>query len=81
MKLDKHTLRMIIGCVLPLLLIFLAPAIGLGNNVALLIFIAAMFVCHLLMPMNHHDGNGHSHDHKNHSTDKQTSNTGNHEHD
>ncbi|MEO5948005.1 MAG: hypothetical protein ABIP79_14400 [Chitinophagaceae bacterium] len=49
-----HILRMIIGCGLPLLFIFFAPALGLGSGVSLLIFIVAMFACHLLMPMHHH---------------------------
>lgn len=55
---------MLIGCILPLLLIFFAPALGLGSNVSLLIFIVAMFACHLLMPHGHvgHGGNG-QHDH------------------
>lgn len=44
---------MIIGCAVPLLLIFLAPALGLGKDVSLFIFFIAMFACHLLMPMHH----------------------------
>ncbi|MET4081782.1 Flp pilus assembly protein TadB [Pedobacter sp. UYP30] len=52
---NKHTLWMIIGCGLPLLLIFFAPALGLGSGVSLFIFIALMFACHLLMPMHHHE--------------------------
>jgi hypothetical protein len=54
----KHTLWMILGCVVPILLIFLAPAFGLGGNLPLFILILAMFAFHLLMPM-HHNGNGH----------------------
>ncbi|WP_115170703.1 hypothetical protein [Sphingobacterium spiritivorum] len=54
----KH-LWMIIGCILPLLLIFLAPALGLSSQVSMFIFIVFMFACHLLMPMLHG-----SHDHK-----------------
>lgn len=49
----KHFIWMIIGCTVPLLLIFLAPALGLGEDIALFIFIIAMFACHLLMPMHH----------------------------
>ncbi|WP_242928446.1 hypothetical protein [Pontibacter vulgaris] len=55
---NKHILWMIIGCTLPLLLIFLAPALGLSGDVSLLIFVIAMFACHLLMPM-HHGGHRH----------------------
>ncbi len=43
---------MIIGCGLPLLLLFLAPVIGLSSNIAIFIFIIAMFACHLLMAKN-----------------------------
>lgn len=49
----KHLIWMIIGCIVPLLLIFLAPALGLNDNVPLFFFIIAMFACHLLMPMHH----------------------------
>jgi hypothetical protein len=49
----RHIIWMIIGCGLPLLLIFFAPALGLGSNASLFIFILAMFACHLLMPMPH----------------------------
>lgn len=51
---------MIIGCLLPLLLIFIAPSLGLGGNIPLFIFILAMFACHLLMPM--HGGHSHQRD-------------------
>lgn len=57
----KNTIWMIIGCTIPLLLIFFAPALGLGKNVALFIFILFMVACHLLMPMRH-GGHGHNHD-------------------
>lgn len=67
----KHILWMIIGCTVPLLLIFFAPALGLSGNVSFFIFIVAMFACHLLMPMHHGRGQ------QKHS---ETSNTKNHEH-
>lgn len=53
----NHTLWMLIGCGLPLLLIFFAPALGLSNDISLFIFILAMFACHLMMPhhKHHHD--------------------------
>jgi hypothetical protein len=50
---------MVIGCTVPLLLIFIAPLIGLGSGMALFIFIIAMFACHLLMPMHHHGDHEH----------------------
>jgi hypothetical protein len=66
---------MIIGCTLPLLLIFFAPALGLGSNTSLFVFILAMFACHLLMPM-HHQGS-HRHDQQQNS---ETSKTESHVH-
>lgn len=57
---NKHTILMLIGCILPLLLIFLLPVFGINGNFALLILIVLMFSCHLLMPMGHgkHDHPG-----------------------
>ena len=49
----KHNIRMIIGCVLPLLLIFILPLFGVGSGVTLFIFIILMFGCHLLMMGGH----------------------------
>ena len=65
----KHMIWMIIGCSIPLLLIFFAPALGLSGNWSLFIFIIAMFACHLLMP--HHGG--HRQNHKNSETKKHKS--------
>lgn len=45
----SHTLRMVIGCVLPLLLIFLLPLFGVSGDFTLLVAIVLMFACHLLM--------------------------------
>lgn len=55
----KHSLWMIIGCTVPLLLIFLLPLFGITGNYTFLLFIVAMFAFHLLMPMNHGGHNGH----------------------
>lgn len=68
----KHIFWMIVRCTIPLLLIFFAPALGMSSNASFLIFIIAMFACHLLMPM-HHKGRAHD----NHS---KSSKTANHEH-
>ncbi|MFQ5445995.1 MAG: hypothetical protein ACE5FF_03610 [Saprospiraceae bacterium] len=67
----KHLLWMLIGCTIPLLLIFIAPALGLGGNTGLLIFIAAMFACHLFMPHGHGGHRGHDeHDHSPHQKEE-----------
>ena len=62
-----HTLWMILGFVLPLLLIFIAPSIGLGENVSLFIFIFLMFACHLFMPHNKHHKHKQDNESKNNS--------------
>lgn len=80
MKFDKHTLWMIIGCGLPLLLIFLAPALGISGNASIFIFIAAMFAVHLFMPMHNHGGHEHGLNQEQGNTDKPTSKAKNHEH-
>lgn len=54
---NRHTLWMIIGCTIPLLLIFLLPVLGVQSNVTLFVFIVVMFACHLMMI------GGHGHDH------------------
>jgi len=50
---------MIIGCLLPLLLIFILPLFGVGSGVTLFIFILLMFGCHLMM-MGGHGKNEHT---------------------
>ena len=39
---------MLVGCAVPLLLIFLLPAIGMGSGWVLVLAIGAMFACHLM---------------------------------
>lgn len=68
----KHIIWMIVGCTVPLLLIFFAPMLGLGSGASLFIFVIATFACHLLMPM-HQDGG-----HREKDSDFETSKTKNH---
>jgi len=49
----SHTLKMLIGCVLPFLLVFLLPAFGVSDSVTFFIFFLLMFGCHLLMIGGH----------------------------
>lgn len=49
---------MVLGCGLPLLLIFFLPAVGITGNLTVFTFIVLMFAVHLLMPMRH---GGHTH--------------------
>ncbi len=72
---NKHTFWMIIGCTVPLLLIFILPLFGITGNYSILIFIVAMFACHLLMPMHHH-----GHEHREHSETIKKDNDVSHKH-
>ncbi|SMO89675.1 hypothetical protein [Fodinibius sediminis] len=58
---SKHTLWMIIGCGVPLLLLFFAPLLGLSSSLTFFLFVAAMFACHILMIGHHRKGSGHQH--------------------
>ncbi len=51
-----RTLRMVIGCVLPLLLIFVLPLFGISGGVGLFVLIVLMFGCHLMMTGGHEAG-------------------------
>jgi hypothetical protein len=57
----KHHIWMILGCIVPLVFIFLAPLFGITGSLPLLGFIFLMFAVHLLMPMHHDE---HHHDEK-----------------
>ena len=65
----NHALWMLIGCVLPILLIFLFPLFGIGGKWPLFIFIILMFGCHLSMINWHKKGA-----HKEHNTEHRESN-------
>lgn len=72
MKLDKHTLWMIIGCGLPLILIILAPAFKISSGASIFIFIVAMFACHLLTPVHGHGGHQRGQNHAEQHSNKAT---------
>ncbi len=67
---NKHSFWMIIGCTVPLLLIFLLPLFGITGNYIFFIFIVLMFAFHLMMIGKH----GHHHQHTNTSQDKEVKN-------
>lgn len=52
---------MIIGCILPLLLIFFLPLLGAGSGEILFIFLILCFGAHLLI-MGYHKNNGNGDD-------------------
>jgi hypothetical protein len=58
----KHNIWMIIGCALPLLLIFFLPLFGAGRENLLFVFLILCFGMHLLMMTGHkRDGGDESH--------------------
>lgn len=72
----SHELRMLIGCVLPVLALFLLPVLGIGGGAAVLVAIVLMFACHLLMTRGHGHGRrpgdtrtGHRHEGGSHAED------------
>jgi len=67
----KHTILHLLGCLVPLLVIFLLPLFGVDSGISLLLFIVLMFGCHLFMMRGHghsdrtddssHGGDSHAH--------------------
>ncbi|MCL7489683.1 MAG: hypothetical protein M8357_16065 [Desulfobulbaceae bacterium] len=51
----NHSLKMVIGCLVPLLLIFLLPYFGITEGWGVFLFIVFMFGCHLFMMGGHGD--------------------------
>tara|TARA_R110000868_G_scaffold83058_4_gene234677 strand:+ start:1021 stop:1290 length:270 start_codon:yes stop_codon:yes gene_type:complete len=74
----NHWIWMVIGCGLPLLLIFFAPALGITGYNGLFAFIILMFAIHLFMPHGSHGHGGHNHsqdEQKEHEHGKKTPKT------
>ena len=67
----RHDLWMILGCVVPFLLIFILPRLGVSSNLMYFIFILLMFGCHLGMMGGHHHGK-HKEDGKNNGGEHET---------
>ena len=54
----SHTLRMLIGCLLPILAVFLLPLFGVSEGAGIWVFLILMFACHLMMMRGGHHGHG-----------------------
>jgi cell division protein FtsW (lipid II flippase) len=54
----NHGLWMVIGCAVPLLLIFILPSFGVESDTTYFIFIVLMFLCHIFMMRGHHGHDG-----------------------
>ncbi len=52
----SHTVKMLLGCLVPFMLIFLLPLLGAGGGLTMLVFIVLMFGCHLFMAGGHDGG-------------------------
>ncbi len=64
----KHSLWMIIGCALPLLLIFLLPALGVKGDITLFLVVVLIFIMHFFMMGGHRgrQGRGREEEHGHH---------------
>lgn len=60
----KHHFWMIIGCILPIFLIFILPVFNISSQVTIFIILILVFVGHFLMLGNHHDGHSNNHNKK-----------------
>jgi hypothetical protein len=56
----RQTIQMLAGCVLPLLLLFILPLLGISGGMTLFLVIVALFIGHLWMMRGHggHEGHG-----------------------
>lgn len=66
----NHILLMILGCVIPLMLLFFAPFFGINSTVSIFLFVIIMLGFHLLFPM-------HGQNHEHHSDSDSTENNNN----
>jgi len=57
----KHSILHILGCLIPISLIFILPALGFSSGTTFTVFLVLMFACHLFM-MGSHSHGGHGHD-------------------
>jgi len=57
----KHALMMVLGCGIPLLLIFVLPLFGVSSSATFSIFIVLMVACHVIhfAMMGRHGAHGH----------------------
>ena len=64
----SHYWRMLLGCMIPILMIFALPLFGVSEGVTLTVFLVLMLGCHLLMVPNHSLG------HNDHQQQKENDN-------
>lgn len=49
----SHSIKMLLGCLLPLALLFVLPILGVDEGIVMFAAIALMFACHLFMIRDH----------------------------
>lgn len=67
MEMGKHALWMLVGCIVPVLILFLLPALGLSSDIAIAAFFVLMMGCHLMHGAIHKSGQQNSHEPHAHS--------------
>ena len=60
----NHWLWMLLACVVPILLIFLLPLIGVTTDLTFFLFLVVFFIAHLFMMRGHSHGYGGNHRHE-----------------
>ncbi len=74
---NRHMFWMVIGCVAPLILVFVLPLIGIKGSWPLLAGLVGMFVLHLFM-MGRHRGEGEDHEGHENGGDSKEAHHGHH---
>ncbi len=54
----KHHIWMLLACILPLLLVFVLPGLGVSSNGLFTLLIIGCFAMHIFMMRGHGHGNG-----------------------
>lgn len=57
----SHTIRMLIACLVPIVLIFLWPILGLDDGIGFTIFLIVIIAAHGWMCGSHHAEHGDDH--------------------
>lgn len=76
----KHSWLMLLGCLAPLLLIFVLPLVGVRGGWVLPVTLGAMLLCHLLMATFSWHRGGTDHDGERHTDTGQTQGGAGHAH-
>lgn len=56
--------RHMLGCLIPMMLLFVLPLFGVSEGITLVVFMVLMFACHLSMMGGHHGHTNNEHSKK-----------------